>query len=135
MRHVLILVTMAAFWCSLISIGMAEDKKTTKLPKDKKVETKAVADNQTPGMNCPMGGPGMGFGRGAGGGGPGRGPGAGRGAGFGWCGGRGMGMGPGAGWGFGYGAGQGGGGGRGAFVDENNNGICDHYEARNGTNK
>ena len=51
---------------------------------------------------CPWGGPGMGFGRGYGGG-------YGRGA--------------------GYGRGHGGGWGGRAMVDENNNGICDYYEA------
>ena len=127
MRRVLIFVTMAAFWCSLISIGMAEDKKATKSPEGKKVATKAAADTQTPGMNCPMGGPGMGYGRGAGG--------AGQGAGYRWGAGRGMGMGPGAGMGYRHGAGKGDGAGGGTFVDENNNGICDKYESRNETNK
>jgi hypothetical protein len=149
MRRVLIFVTMAGFWCSLISIGMAQDTKATKSPEGKKVETKAAADTQTPGMNCPMGGQGMGYGRGAGGGmgmgygrgagggGMGKGTGAGQGAGYGWGGGRGMGMGmgPGAGMGYRHGAGKGAGGGGGAFVDENKNGTCDNYESRNGTNK
>ena len=43
MRHVLTFVTMAAFWCSLVSLGLAEDKKATKSPDNKKVETKADA--------------------------------------------------------------------------------------------
>ena len=43
MRHVLTFVTMAAFWCSLVSLGLAEDKKASKSPDNKKVETKADA--------------------------------------------------------------------------------------------
>ena len=41
MRHVLTFVTMAAFWCSLVSLGLAEDKKASKSPDNKKVEAKA----------------------------------------------------------------------------------------------
>jgi hypothetical protein len=41
MRHVLTLVTMTTVWCSLVSLGLAEDKKASKSPDDKKVETKA----------------------------------------------------------------------------------------------
>jgi hypothetical protein len=41
MRHVLTLVTMAAVWCSLVSLGLAEDKKASKSPDNKTVETKA----------------------------------------------------------------------------------------------
>jgi hypothetical protein len=43
MRHVLTLVMMAAFWCSLVSLGLAEDTKATQPPADKKVEAKANA--------------------------------------------------------------------------------------------
>jgi hypothetical protein len=41
MRHVLTFVAMAAFWCSLVSLGLAEDKKASKSPDNRKVETKA----------------------------------------------------------------------------------------------
>jgi hypothetical protein len=198
---------MAAFWCSLVSLGLAEDKKASKSPDNKKVETKAdtsanadlranthrtmaalieaqsaeapdqakidkltkklqqlrgklqaqapaAAGNQPAGWACPWGGPGMGFGwgaarggpgmgfgRGAAWGGPGQGQGAGRGAGFGRDAGRGpgagpgMGRGPGGGRGFGPGAGMGRGAGGSAFVDEDNDGICDYYELRNGMHK
>jgi hypothetical protein len=169
---------MAAFWCSLVSLGVAEDTKATRSPDDKKVEAKvnatanaklraaihrtmadlieaqsaekpdqakidslstkvqqlreklqvqapAVVGNVPAGWVCPRGGPGMGFGRGAAWGGPGRGPGAGRGPGGG----------PGAGRGFGPGAGLGLGTGGPAFVDNDNDGICDYYELRHGMHK
>jgi hypothetical protein len=82
---------------------------------------------------CPRGGPGMGYGggrgmgygRGAGWGGPGWGPGAGRG----WRGGAGGGR------GFGPGGGQGRAPGGPAFVDEDNNGVCDNFEQRQETNR
>lgn len=172
MRYVLTLVTMAAFGCSLVSLGLAEDTKATQLPDDKKVEVKANAtanaemrvaihrtmadlleaqsaekpdqakidslaktlqqlreklQAQTPavvgnvpaGWVCPRGGPGMGFGRGAAWGGPGRGRGYGGGAG--------RGFGPGAGLGLGIGGP--------AFVDNDNNGVCDYYELRHGVQK
>ena len=79
------------------------------------------------------GGPGMGlgYGRGCGWGGGGRGPGGGMGPGA--C--RGWGGGAGAGRGFGPRAGQGLAPGGPAFVDQNNDGICDRYELRNGTHK
>ncbi|MCR4415528.1 MAG: hypothetical protein NUV77_24215 [Thermoguttaceae bacterium] len=88
-----------------------------------------------------FGGMGPGWGRGACAGtgmGMGMGLGRGMGPGAGWCGGRG----PGAGWGPGlargpgYGRGAGGGANAGwgrAFVDENQNGICDHFERARGT--
>jgi hypothetical protein len=186
MRHVLTFVTMAAFWCSPVSLGLAEDTKATQSPDDKKVEAKAnatapaelratihrtMADlieaqsaekpdqekidkltknlqqlrgklqaqapaavgNQPAGWTCPWGGPGMGFGRGAARGGRGQGQGAGRGAGFGPGAGRGPGGGPGRGFGPGGGLGLGAGGA--AFVDEDNDGICDRYELRNGMHK
>ena len=97
------------------------------------------------------GGPGRGYGRGQGWGrGPGYGPGGGYGPGpgygAGW--GRGQGLGPaatpgggrgpgaGRGAGFGPGAGQGRGAGRSpGFVDKNNNGICDNFEAVRGVQK
>jgi hypothetical protein len=176
MRHVPTLVTMAAFWCSLVSLGLAEDTKATQSPDDKKVEAKAnttanaelratihrtmadlieaqstekpdqakidslskklqqlreklqaqapaVVGNVPAGWVCPQGGPGMGFGRGAAWGGPGRGPGGGRG------------YGGGAGHGFGPGAGLGLGAGGPAFVDNDNDGICDYYELRHGMHK
>jgi len=194
MRRVLTFVTMAAFWCSLVSLGLAEDKKASKSPDDKKVEIKAdtsanadvrakihrtmaalieaqsaeepdqatidkltkklqqlrgklqaqapaAAGNQPAGWACPWGGPGMGFGRGAAWGGPGQGQGVGRGAGFGPGAGRalgagpGMGRGPGGGRGFGPGGGLGLGAGGGAFVDKDNDGICDYYELRHGMHK
>jgi len=172
MRHVLTLLTMAAFWCSLVSLGLAEDAKATQLPDDKKVEAKAnatanaelratihrtmadlieaqatekpdqakidalskklqqlreklhaqapaVVGNVPTGWVCPWGGPGMGFGRGAAWGGPGRGRGYGGGAG--------RGFGPGAGLGLGVGGP--------AFVDNDNDGICDNYELRHGLHK
>ena len=68
------------------------------------------------GWQCPFGGSGLGYGPAWGGG---RGPGAGPGRGFG------PGYGRGAGWGPGLGAGRGGP----MFVDENHDGVCDHYEA------
>jgi hypothetical protein len=194
MRHVLTLVTMAAVWCSLVSLGLAEDKKASKSPDNKKVETKAdtsanadlratihrtmaalieaqsaeepdqakidkltkklqqlhgklqtqataAAGSQPAGWTCLWGGPGMGFGRSAAWGGPGQGQGAGRGAGFGPGAGRGpgagpgMGRGPGGGRGFGPGGGLGLGAGGGAFVDEDNDGMCDYYELRHGMHK
>lgn len=67
------------------------------------------------------------WGRGPGGsgmGGPAAGGGRGRGPGMGY----GRGYGPGRGYGYGRGAGGGGWGGR-VLIDENNNGICDYYEA------
>jgi len=78
---------------------------------------------------CPWGGPGRGYGcgrgygRGWGGGGPGcgMGPGAGRG----------WGGGAGAGRGLGPGAGQGLAPGGAAFVDQDNDGVCDHFQRRN----
>jgi hypothetical protein len=162
---------MAALWCGLVSVGMAEDKKASKSPEGKKVETQASAPaqadvraemhrtmaalieaqaaekpdpakidrlakelqqmratlraqsaagagNPAGAWRCPWGGPGMGCGRGAGWGGPGRGPGAGRG----WGGGH----------GFGPGAGLGLAPGGAAFVDEDNDGICDQFELRHG---
>jgi hypothetical protein len=78
---------------------------------------------------CPWGGPGMGWGRGAGWGGPGKGAAAGRGPGFGPGGGRGWG---GGGRGFGPGGGMGLAPGGPAFVDEDKDGICDHFELRHG---
>lgn len=172
MRHVLTWVTMAAFGCSLASLGLAEDTKATQLPDDKKVEAKAnatanaetraaihrtmadlieaqsaekpdqakidslgkklqqlreslqaqapaVVGNVPAGWVCPRGGPGMGFGRGAAWGGPGRGRGYGGGAG--------RGFGPGAGLGLGVGGP--------AFVDNDNDGVCDYYELRHGIQK
>jgi len=85
------------------------------------------------GWGCPWGGPGMGFGygRGCGGGGCGRGPGGGMGAGYG----RGWGGGAGAGRGFGPGGGQGLAPGGAAFVDQDNDGVCDHYQQRKGMQK
>ena len=46
MRHVLTVVTMAALWCGLVSLGMAEDKKASKSPEGKKVETQASTPAQ-----------------------------------------------------------------------------------------
>ena len=43
MRHVLTIVTMAAFWCSLVSLGLAEDKKASKSPDNTKEETKPAS--------------------------------------------------------------------------------------------
>ncbi len=43
MRNVLTLVTMAAFGCSLVSLGLAEDTKAIRSPDDKKVEAKTNA--------------------------------------------------------------------------------------------
>ena len=85
--------------------------------------------NAAVGWGCPWGGPGPGYGRGAGWGG------GGKGAGFGPGGGRGWGGGAGRGQGFGPGAGQGLAPGGAAFVDEDNNGICDYYELRHGMHK
>jgi hypothetical protein len=183
MRHVLTLVAMAALWCSLASLGLAEDKKAIESPDDKKVEAqtnasataalraeihRTLADlieaqsakqpdqakidkltkdlqqlrgklrsqapapvgNQSAVWTCPWGGPGMGFGRGAAWGGPGRGFGGGRAAGFGPGGGRGPGGGMGR--GFGPGGGMGLAPGGPAFVDKDNDGICDRYELRHG---
>jgi hypothetical protein len=183
MRQVLTFVTMAAFWCSLVSLGLAEDTKATQSPDDKKVEAKAnatahaelratihrtMADlieaqsaekpdqekidkltknlqqlrgklqaqapaavgNQPAGWTCPGGGPGMGFGRGPAWSGVGRGLGGGRGAGFGP--GAGRGPGGGVGRGFGPGGGMGLAPGGPAFVDRDNDGICDWYELRQG---
>jgi hypothetical protein len=83
------------------------------------------------GWVCPRGGPGMGYGRGAGWGGQGRGPGGGfgPGAGRGWRGGAGGGR------GFGPGAGHGRAPGGPAFVDKDNNGVCDNFELRQGVNR
>jgi hypothetical protein len=83
------------------------------------------------GWVCPRGGPGLGYGRGAGWGAWGRGPGGGfgPGAGRGWCGGAGGGR------GFGPGAGQGRAPGGPAFVDQDNNGVCDNFEQRQGMNR
>jgi hypothetical protein len=93
----------------------------------------AASNGASGGRGCPWGGPGMGFGygRGCGWGGGGRGPGGGMGPGA--C--RGWGGGAGAGRGFGPGAGQGLAPGGPAFVDQDNDGVCDHYELRNGTHK
>jgi len=41
MNRVLTFVTMAAFWSSVVSFGLAEDKKASKSPDDKKVESRA----------------------------------------------------------------------------------------------
>jgi hypothetical protein len=70
-------------------------------------------------------------------GGPGIGPGYGRGYGLGYCPGYGRGYGRGMGWGGGRGVGWGGGRGMGwagglGFVDANQNGICDRFEAATG---
>jgi len=172
MRHVLTLLTMAAFCCNLVSLGLAEDTKATPSPDDKKVEAKAnatanaelratihrtmadlieaqsaekpdpakinaiskklqqlreklqaqapaVVGNAPAGLVCPWGGPGMGFGRGSAWGGPGRGRGYGGGAG------RGFGPGPRSDLGVGGPA----------FVDSDNDGICDNYELRHGLHK
>jgi hypothetical protein len=131
MRKVLTVVAMAAFWCSFTAIGVAQGEKAPDSPNDKKVEAKTTVDKHAAGWSGPRGGPGMGFGNGPAwlrqGKGPGRG---GNGFGPGPGAGRGMGMGLGAGWGFRYGATQGGGG---RFVDQDNNGICDHYELRHAT--
>jgi hypothetical protein len=43
MRNALTFVTMAAFWCSLVSLGLAEDKKATKSLDHNKVETRTDA--------------------------------------------------------------------------------------------
>ncbi len=86
-----------------------------------------------------FGGMGPGWGRGACAGmGMGMGPGRGAGLGAGWCGGRGpgAGRGPGMARGPGYGRGAGAGANAGwgrAFVDENQNGICDRFEQARGT--
>ena len=205
MKRLLTLVTAAALSCSLVSLGMAEDKAAGKSPDKRQVTAKAdasanadvraqihrtlatliearAAENPdqakidkltgelqqlrikqraqgttaaaTAGnWTCPRGGPGMGYGRGAGWGGPGQGQGAGRGAGMGAGRGAGMGMGPGAGFGpgGGQGRGRGPGGGQGfgfgpgggqgrapggaAFVDKDNDGVCDNYEMRHGAHK
>ncbi len=86
----------------------------------------AAAGNVPAGWGCPWGGPGLGFGRGPGWGG------RGRGAGFGPAGGRGFGGGGGFGQGFGPGAGRGLAPGGPAFLDQDNDGICDYYELRHG---
>jgi Spy/CpxP family protein refolding chaperone len=120
------------------------DKLTKKLQQLRgklQVQSSAVVANPSAGWACPWGGPGMGFGRGAAWGGPGRGMGGGRGAGFGPGAGRGpgagpgMGRGPGGGRGYGPGGGLGLGAGGGAFVDEDNDGICDYYELQHGMHK
>ncbi len=92
-------------------------------------QSAAGAGNPASSGRCPWGGPGMGWGRGAGWGGPGRGPGASRGPGFGLGGGAEWG---GGGRGFGPGAGLGLAPGGAAFVDEDKDGICDHFELRHG---
>jgi len=92
-----------------------------------------------PGWRCPWAGAGMGLGPAWGGTGRGPGAGGGRGPGFGPGPGFGRGFGPGPGFGRGPGAGRGPGYGRGAgwgpgagrgpaFVDEDQDGICDNYE-------
>jgi hypothetical protein len=80
---------------------------------------------------CPWGGPGPGYGRSAcwGGGGRGARGGFGPGGGHGWGGGVGRGR------GFGPGAGQGLAPGGAAFVDKDNDGVCDQYELRQGMHK
>lgn len=161
MRHVLTIVTMTVLCGGLVSFGMAEDPKATKSP-DNKLEARAAttgnaalraeihrtlaaliearsaekpdqakideltqklqqlrgklraqnavaAGNAAAGWGCPWGGPG--YGRGAGWGGGGKGA------------------------GFGPGAGQGLAPGGAAFVDEDNDGICDYYELRHGMHK
>jgi hypothetical protein len=90
-----------------------------------------AAGSSATGWGGPWGGPGRGYGRGAGWCGGGRGPGAG----FGPGGGRGWGGGAGRGQGFGPGAGQGRAAGGAAFVDEDNDGVCDQYELRQGMHK
>lgn len=113
-------------------------KKLQELRGQFRAPSASAAAPQSAGWVCPRGGPGMGFGRGAGWGGAGQGRGAGWGAGFGPGaargpgGGRGMGRGPGGGHGFGPGAGMGRGVGP-AFVDKDQDGICDNYELRRGT--
>ena len=98
-----------------------------------RAQNPAAAGGTAGGWGCPWGGPGMGFGygRGCGWGGGGRGPGGGMG--FGAC--RGWGGGAGAGRGLGPGAGQGLAPGGPAFVDQDNDGLCDYYELRNGMHK
>lgn len=81
--------------------------------------TPTAADIAPTGWVCPRGGPGVGFGRGAVWSGPG-------GRGLGGAG-MGRGLGPGAGMGLGVGSP--------AFVDHDNDGICDYYELRHGTPK
>jgi hypothetical protein len=96
----------------------------------------AAGGNAAAGWGCPWGGPGMGFGCGRG-----CGCGCGWGGGRGWCGG--MGPGAGRGWGGGAGVGRGLGPGAGqglppggaAYVDQDNNGVCDHYELRHAVQK
>jgi hypothetical protein len=102
-----------------------------------KLQTQNTAANAAAGWGCPSGGPGPGYGRGAGRGGAGRGAGFGPGAGRGWGPGAGRGWGPGAGrgQGFGPGAGQGLAPGGAAFVDKDNDGVCDYYELRHGMHK
>jgi hypothetical protein len=107
-----------------------------------KLRTQTVAAGGTAvnAWGCPRGGPGMGNGRGPGGGGGGRGAGwggGGRGAGFGPGPGAGRGWGGGAGHGQGFGPGGGAGRGPGgpAFVDQDNDGVCDQYELRHGQHK
>ena len=91
----------------------------------------AGADAAADGWACPWGGPGMGFGRCWGGFGGGRGRGAGWGPG---CG-RGWGGGAGGGLGFGPGAGQGRAPGGPAFVDDDEDGVCDRFQQRNRSQK
>jgi hypothetical protein len=86
----------------------------------------AAVGNGAAGWGCPWGGPGYGRGAGWGGGG--------QGAGFGPRGGCGWG-GAGRGQGFGPGAGRGRAPGGAAFVDKDNDGVCDHYELRHGMRK
>lgn len=128
---------MLAFGAILLSASVAaavDRERADKQPQPDKSNAQ-VADRSSADWQCPWGGPGQGRGQGAGwgrgygpGNGPayGRGPGGGRGQGYGrGQGGQGQGRGP----GYGRGAGRGAGGGWGpAFIDENDNGICDRFE-------
>lgn len=161
MRRLLTIVTTAAVWAGLASFGLA-DEPAAKPADNKNVQTQ-VSDtaaqrveyhrtmaalieartaekpdqakidelngklqrirNQLAPQNaegfwgCPRRGPGYGYGYGGG-------------YGRGW-GGRGAGRGQ----GFGPGAGQGRAPGGPAFVDKDNNGVCDYFEQRNGTQR
>ena len=102
-------------------------KKLQQLRGKLRSQNAAAVGNATAAWGCPWGGPG--YGRGAGWG---RG---GKGAGFGPGGGRGWGGGGGYGQGFGPGGGEGRAHGGAAFVDKDNDGICDYYELRQGMHK
>ena len=113
------------------------DRLTKKLQQLRgKLQAPAATGNQPAGWACPWGGPGRGFGRGAAWGGPGQGQGAVRGTGFGPGAGCGWSFGPGGGGrGFGPGTGIGRAPGGPAFVDQDNDGLCDYYEVRHGMHK